>query len=430
MSETITNSTEIQKAFVEYDRKVILNNVIIGCLIGIVLMPLGTLLDYYVYYSEWKYFLKLRLTCSLLIGIFWAVVITPFGRKHPRKLGVVLAFFPAFFMSWMIYSTKGSESPYYAGLNLVLLVVGFVLHWTFVESLAVVGVTMLMYVSACMLHGDVSKVSLLNNLYFLNLTGVIIVTGSYFQNKARFREFAFRYELDKNKQELETINTKLSQQNVALNQANREIKEAEMQLVQSEKMSSLGRFSAGLMHDILNPLNYSRTGLFVLRKKTRRLPPELLVETDAILNDIEDGLKRVDNIVSDLRTFTHPGVQASEGIDLADIFNLSLRFVSSELKDKNIALKLELKPGQKVWASRNHLILVLVNLLENAIDALGEKKFADGTGRQSKFPAGLRANAACWSSATTGRALTRKTSQKFSTRFTQPRMSARARGLA
>ncbi len=282
----------------------------------------------------------------------------------------------------MIYAStgqnSGANSPYYAGLNLVLLVVGFVLHWTFIESLAVVGVTIIMYASACMLHGNISGVSLLNNLYFLVLTGVIIVTGSYFHNKTRFREFAFRYELDKSKHELETINTKLSQQNVALNQANREIKEAELQLVQSEKMSSLGRFSAGLMHDILNPLNYSRTGLFVLRKKTRRLPPELLAETDAILNDIEDGLKRVDNIVSDLRTFTHPGVQAMERIDLADIFNLSLRFVSSELKDKNIALKLNLEPGQKVWASRNHLILVLVNLLENAIDALDEKKFADG----------------------------------------------------
>jgi two-component system sensor histidine kinase PhcS len=151
-----------------------------------------------------------------------------------------------------------------------------------------------------------------------------------------------------------------------------------MQLVQSEKMSSLGRFSAGLMHDILNPLNYSRTGLFVLRKNTRSLPPGVLAETDAILNDIEDGLKRVDNIVSDLRTFTHPGVQASEAVDLADIFNLSLRFVSSELKEKNISLELDLEPGQKVWASRNHFILVVVNLLENAIDALGEKHFADG----------------------------------------------------
>jgi two-component system sensor histidine kinase PhcS len=141
-------------------------------------------------------------------------------------------------------------------------------------------------------------------------------------------------------------------------------------------MSSLGRFSAGLMHDILNPLNYTRTGAFTLRKKTRQLPPELRTEIDAILTDMEDGLKRVDNIVSDLRTFTHPGGQARELTNLADVLNISLRFVSAELKDKNIAVNLDVPPGQTAWISRNHLILVLVNLLENAIDALELKPFA------------------------------------------------------
>ncbi len=98
MSAPLTSSSEIQKAFVEYDRQVIFENVIVGCLIGIVLMPLGTLLDYKVYNDQWGFFLKLRVLCSLLIGLFWLVVMTPFGRKHPRKLGVLLAFFPAFFI--------------------------------------------------------------------------------------------------------------------------------------------------------------------------------------------------------------------------------------------------------------------------------------------------------------------------------------------
>jgi len=52
-----------------------------------------------------------------------------------------------------------------------------------------------------------------------------------------------------------------------------------------------------------------------------------------------------------------------------------LRFVSSELKERHIALKQDLLPGQKIWAGRNHFILVLVNLLENAIDAIDEKTY-------------------------------------------------------
>jgi two-component system sensor histidine kinase PhcS len=134
------------------------------------------------------------------------------------------------------------------------------------------------------------------------------------------------------------------------------------------------------MHDILNPLNYARTGLFVLRKKSRKLPPEAASETEVVIHDIEDGLKRVDDIVSGLRTFTHPGGQAPEEVVLDNIFNIPMQMISNELKERNISLKLNLVPGQKMYASRNNLITVLVNLLENSIDALSEKKFADGDG--------------------------------------------------
>jgi len=221
---------------------------------------------------------------------------------------------------------------------------------------------------------------------------MFVVIGSHFYNLLRFREFASSHELDLSKRELEASNNKLSEQNLALEKANWEIKEAEMQLVQSEKMSSLGRFSAGLMHDILNPLNYARTGLFVLRKKTRKLPPEASAETDAVIHDIEDGLQRVDEIVSNLRTFTHPGGQVMEEVDVADVFKIPLQFISNDLKEKNIILKLNIVPGQRAWASRNNFITVVVNLLENSIDALAEKKFADGAGPQIEITSRIEGN--------------------------------------
>src|SRR5882757_3895473 len=103
MPETFSNSAEIRQAFVVYDRGVILNNVKIGCLLGVVLMPIGAVLDYAVYRQEVLRFLGLRLLCSVLIALFWLIVISPFGQKHPRKLGVTLAMFPTFIMSWMIF---------------------------------------------------------------------------------------------------------------------------------------------------------------------------------------------------------------------------------------------------------------------------------------------------------------------------------------
>lgn len=372
------------EAYHDYERRIYVRHLEVGSYLVILLMPAGVVLDYFVYPKQLGYFFALRLAAAFLGGCVWLALQTKLREKVHRYLSLILALMPAFFICWMIYVSDGAASTYYAGLNLILLSVALVMRWSADLSITASILVILMYLAACSLHGatglDSQHGVLVNNLYFLFLTAIIVAVSGWIHHTLRIREFTLNFELDQSRRDLESTNLKLASQNAALETANREIKETEIQLVQAEKMSSLGRFSAGLMHDILNPLNYSRTGLFVLRKKTRWLPPEMLAETNAVINDIEDGLKRVDNIVSDLRTFTHPGDQAPEEVDLADLFNLSLRFVSSELKAKHISLQLNLAPGQKVWAGRNHFILVLVNLLENAIDGLGEKQFADGSG--------------------------------------------------
>src|SRR5678815_3712257 len=128
-SEPQTNS-DLQRSFELYDRQVTINNIQLGCLLGMVLMPAGVILDRFKYYDAFWLFLNLRILCSALIGVFWLVVRSPTGREHHRLLGIILALIPAAFISLMIWFKDGAASPYYAGLNLVLLVVGFILHWT------------------------------------------------------------------------------------------------------------------------------------------------------------------------------------------------------------------------------------------------------------------------------------------------------------
>jgi len=170
---------------------------------------------------------------------------------------------------------------------------------------------------------------------------------------------------------------KLSKQNVALTSAIEQIKETESQLVQSEKLASLGRLSAGIIHEINNPLNFTLTGLFALRNKSKQIAPEQRREYEEILDDVEEGIKRVRDIVSDLRTFTHPGAGAGELVEVADAVQAALRFLSGERKGE-IQIEQNLPRGQTVWANRNKLIHILVNLLQNSLDALEGKKFAEG----------------------------------------------------
>jgi signal transduction histidine kinase len=167
---------------------------------------------------------------------------------------------------------------------------------------------------------------------------------------------------------------RLSKQNQALESTIEQLKETESQLVQTEKLASLGRMSAGIIHEINNPLNFATTGLFALRHKSKFLAPEQRGEYEAILKDVEEGIKRVQNIVSDLRTFTHPDAEQRDEVEVADVVGAALRFLSGEWRDK-VRIEQRLAEHQTVWANRNKLVHVMVNLLQNSLDALRRKKF-------------------------------------------------------
>jgi signal transduction histidine kinase len=181
----------------------------------------------------------------------------------------------------------------------------------------------------------------------------------------------------KNLVESHEYQRKVSKQKSALECTLEQLKETESQLVQSEKLASLGRMSAGIIHEINNPLNFATTGLFALRHKGKYIAAEQKEEYADILKDVEEGITRVKNIVTDLRMFSHPETESREQVEVADVVSSALRFLSGEWKDK-ITIVHELPEHQTIWGNKNRLIHVVLNLLQNALDAVGSKKFPEG----------------------------------------------------
>ena len=178
----------------------------------------------------------------------------------------------------------------------------------------------------------------------------------------------------KNLVESHQYQRKVSKQNQVLESTIEQLKETESLLVQTEKLASLGRMSAGIIHEINNPLNFATTGLYTLRNKGKHLAPEQQQEYQEILSDVEDGIKRVKNIVSDLRIFTHPDTESRDQVEVSEVVAMALRFLSNEWKDK-VHVHRQLAEHQTIWANKNKLIQVLVNLLQNSIYALQHKSF-------------------------------------------------------
>jgi two-component system, sensor histidine kinase PhcS len=363
-------SQEEEAAWKEHDRRETISNFKVACIIGMITMPAGVILDNAVY-PDAHYpglalqFLRLRFLSSVLIGVFLTVLLTPLGRKYYRFLGISLFMLPASFIAYMIYaSPEGAASPYYAGLNLVLLVLAFVLHWTFRESLSAAVLVLGLYLAAVWLHrGPVSPADqgiFVNNIYFLVLTGVIVATGSYFHSKSRKGEFMALLQVGKQNRELES--------------KNKQLYETRMQLVQSEKLASLGRMSAGIIHEIGNPLNFATTGLFTLRNRGKHLAPEQQEEYQEIVKDVEEGIARVKTIVSKMRMFAHPETESRDQVEVPDVVADALRWLSNQWKDQ-VRIEQKLAEHQTVWANKNLLTHALLNLLQNSIDALKVKSF-------------------------------------------------------
>src|SRR5262245_37099982 len=105
----------LSEAFAAYERRVRISNYKVGCILAFIFMPAGASLDFFVYPDHLGQFFELRLLCSALLAGVWCLLQSEAFAKFYRLLGFLVAFLPLAFISWMIYSTNGSASPYYAG---------------------------------------------------------------------------------------------------------------------------------------------------------------------------------------------------------------------------------------------------------------------------------------------------------------------------
>src|SRR5947208_277756 len=176
----------------------------------------------------------------------------------------------------------------------------------------------------------------------------------------------------KNLIESHQLQRKLARQNQILEATIDQLKETEVQLVHSEKLASLGRMSAGIIHEINNPLNFAKTALYVLRIMTESLSGNEKKEFREVLEDMGEGINRISSIVSDLRTFTQPHLSQLEKVSVSEVVNSALRLLSNEWENK-VRVEKEIPEHQMIWANRNQITQVMVNLLQNALHAVDKK---------------------------------------------------------
>ena len=151
-----------------------------------------------------------------------------------------------------------------------------------------------------------------------------------------------------------------------LEEANRSLRAAREEVIQAEKLASVGRLAAGVAHELGNPVA-AVTGYVSMLLRGREEAQD--ADSD-VLRRIDREMKRVDRIIRDLLEYARPREQTETSLDVNGVVEGAIAIVSGQKGFKGIELEKKLEATSPVKGDPHRLSQVLVNLLINAADAV------------------------------------------------------------
>ncbi|MEM9924977.1 MAG: ATP-binding protein [Cyanobacteria bacterium P01_D01_bin.50] len=250
-------------------------------------------------------------------------------------------------------------------------------------------------------HNRITLLKLITNQGAISLKNAIL-----YKNLAETKEDLERYNLileEKVKERTQEINDN----NQTLQKALKELQSTQSQLIQTEKMSSLGQMVAGIAHEINNPINFIHGNITyatqyfkdllelisiyqqeyknsdsIIREKTSEIDLEFILDDlPKILNSIEVGTSRIRNIILGLRNFSRLDESEIKSVDIHEGIENTLMILQHRFKAKysRPEIKIIKVYGQlpKITCYPSQLNQVFLNIFGNAIDALEESQNND-----------------------------------------------------
>ena len=155
----------------------------------------------------------------------------------------------------------------------------------------------------------------------------------------------------------------------------------EEKLQRAEHLSAIGEMTAGVSHEIRNPLGIIKSSADLLKKKLIRLK-----ESTNIVDIILEESTRLNNIITDFLDFARPMTPDLNPCNIEDVLEKNLHFIAPQTREKGITITRETAPNiPPIMADANRLYQAFLNLLLNAVQAMDHGKeiqiylFADDT---------------------------------------------------
>jgi len=187
----------------------------------------------------------------------------------------------------------------------------------------------------------------------------------------------------------ETLEKQVKERTLELNKSLEGLRATQSQLIQSEKMASLGELTAGIAHEIQNPLNFINNFSDVNSELIEEVGEEIekgnIIDAKETLNDIKENEqkinhhgKRADAIVKGMLQHSRSSTGVKEPVNINAIADecLKLSYHSVRARDKSFRANLNAEFDEsidKIPLIQQDIVRVLINLFNNAFYAVGEK---------------------------------------------------------
>jgi signal transduction histidine kinase len=159
-----------------------------------------------------------------------------------------------------------------------------------------------------------------------------------------------------------------------------EHRELQARLAQTDRLTSLGTLTAGIAHEINNPLAYVLLNLgYVIDELPKLLPREIVAHQNEVivaLDHARNGAERIRDIVRGLKTFSRPENETRAPLNITHVIDAALAMLANEIRHRTRLVK-DYGGVNTVVANEARLGQVFLNLLLNALQALPEDRASE-----------------------------------------------------
>lgn len=155
-----------------------------------------------------------------------------------------------------------------------------------------------------------------------------------------------------------------------LEQTHNAMNQLQQSLLQTEKMASIGTLTAGIAHEINNPLAGLRIGLNRISRK-----PQDLEQTVTYIGLMQEALNKMEHVIQDLLTFSRRSPHEFEEVNACEIILKSIKLARYRIRRNNIAIEIDpLNCPHKIFIASNRMEQVFLNIIINAVDSVAERQ--------------------------------------------------------